>query len=182
MRSVSVGNRAALPCSLMSMSVRRIGLLLVAVLAVAACSNGSGRAPYLTQPAVSCPAVDGLAGQRSADPLPTDFRPVSAIRCAFQPTVAPSAGSRSSGLAWVVAQRSVGPFDDLVRALHLPPQEQNGEPVCPAVFVMPVLLALTDVSGNTALPALPGTVCRTPLPEVQSELDALAWVDIVRQR
>lgn len=166
----------------MSMSVRRIALLLVAVLAVAACSNGSGRPPYLTQPAVSCPAVDGLAGQRSAEPLPTDFRPVSARRCAFQPTVAPSAGSRSSGLVWIVAQRSAGPFDDLVRALHLPPQEQNGEAVCPAVFVMPVLLALTDASGDTVLPALPGTVCRTPLPEVLSELDALAWVDIARQQ
>lgn len=166
----------------MSMSVRRIGLVLVAVLAVAACSNGSGRAPYLTQPAASCPTVDGLAGQRSADPLPTDFRPVSAVRCTFRQTVAQSAGSPSSGFAWVAAQRSAGPFDDLVRALHQPPQEQNGEPVCAAVFVMPVLLALTDASGNTLLPALPGTVCRTPLPEVQSALDALTWVEIARQQ
>jgi hypothetical protein len=165
----------------MSMSLRRIGFVLVAVLAAAACSNGSGRKPYLTQPAASCPTVDGLAGRRSADPLPANFRPVSAIRCTFRLTVAQSAGSASSGFAWVAVQRSAGPLDDLVRALHLPPQEQHGEPKCAAVFVMPVLLALTDASGNTLLPALPGTVCRAPLPEVQSALDALTWVEIARQ-
>lgn len=164
----------------MNMSVQRIGLLLVAVLAMAACSNGSGRAPYLTQPALSCPTVDELGGQPSADPLPADFRPVSAVRCTFRLTVAQPAGSPSSDFAWVAAQRSAGPFDDLVRALRLPPQEQDGEAVCPAVFVMPVLLALTDASGNTLLPALPGTVCRTPLPEVPSALDGLTWVEIDR--
>jgi hypothetical protein len=47
---------------------------------------------------------------------------------------------------------------------------------------MPVLLALTDASGNTLLPALPGTVCGGPLPEVQSALDALTWVEIARQQ
>ena len=126
--------------------------------------------------------MDGLAGQRFGDPLPADFRPVSAVRCTFRLTVAQSAGSPSSGFAWVAAQRSAGRLDDLVRALHLPPQERNGEPVCTAVFVMPVLLALTDASGNTALPALPATVCRTPLPEVQSALDGLTWVEIDRQQ
>jgi hypothetical protein len=166
----------------MSMSVRRIGFVLVAVLALAACSTGSARALYLTQPAVSCPAVDELAGRRSADPLPAGFRPVSAVRCTFRLTVAQSAGSPSSGFAWAAAQRSAGPFDDLVRALQLPPQEQNGAAACPAVFVMPVLLALTDASGNTLLPALPGTVCGAPLPEVQSALDALTWVEIARQQ
>jgi len=166
----------------MNMSVRRIGLLLVAVLAVGACSSGSGRALYLTQPVVSCPPVDGLAGQRSGNPLPRDFRPVAAVRCTFRLTVAHATGSPSTSFAWVAAQRSVGPFDDLVRALHLPPQEQTGEPVCAAVFVMPVLLALTDASGNTLLPALPGTLCRAPLPEVQSTLDGLTWVEIDRQQ
>ncbi|MFV2008313.1 MULTISPECIES: hypothetical protein [unclassified Micromonospora] len=47
---------------------------------------------------------------------------------------------------------------------------------------MPVLLALMDTSGNTLLPALPGTVCRAPLPEVRSALDGLAWVEIGRQQ
>jgi hypothetical protein len=164
----------------MSMSVRRIGLVLVAVLAAAACSNGSRRAPYLTQSAASCPTVDVLAGQRSADPLPADFRPVSAVQCTFRLVVHQSAASPSSGFAWVTAQRSAGPFDDLVRALHLPPRGQDGEPVCTAVSVMPVLLALTDMSGNTLMPALPGTVCGTPLPEVRSALDALTWVEIAR--
>ncbi|MFY1653537.1 hypothetical protein ACN27J_21945 [Solwaraspora sp. WMMB762] len=51
-----------------------------------------------------------------------------------------------------------------------------------AIFVIPVLLALTDTSGNTLLPALPGTVCRAPLPEVRSALDGLAWVEIDRQQ
>ncbi|MDW5328303.1 hypothetical protein [Plantactinospora sp. KLBMP9567] len=157
-------------------------MVLVAVLAVAGCSNASGRAPYLTQPAVACPTVDRLAGQRSADPLPADFRPVAAVRCTFRLTVAQSAGPPSSGLTWAAAQRATGPFDDLVRALRLPPPETTGDLVCPAVFVMPVLLALTDASGNTVLPALPGTVCRTPLTEVQSALDALPWVEIDRQR
>ena len=171
-----------LPHGLTNMSVRRIGLLLVAVLAVAACSSGSERGLYLAQPAVSCPPVDRLAGQRSGDPLPADFRPVSAVRCTFRLTLAQSAGSPSSGFAWVAAQRSVGPFDDLARALRLPPQEQNGDPVCAAVFVMPLLLALTDASGNTLLPALPGTACGTPLPEVQSTLDGLTWVEIDHQQ
>ncbi|MGI5151742.1 hypothetical protein ACQEVC_36180 [Plantactinospora sp. CA-294935] len=164
------------------MGLRRIGSVLVAALAVAACSNVSGRAPYLTQPAASCPAVDGLAGQRSADPVPADFRPVSAVRCTFRLTVAQSAGSPSSGVTWVAGQRSAGPFDDLVRALRLPPPETTGDLACPAVFVMPVLLALTDASGTTLLPALPATVCGTPLPEVQSALDALTWVEIDRQK
>jgi hypothetical protein len=62
------------------------------------------------------------------------------------------------------------------------PPEQNGEPVCAAAFVMPVLLALTDASGNTLLPALPGTVCHTALAEVQTALDALTWVEIARQQ
>lgn len=142
----------------MTMGVRRIGLLLVAVMAAAVCSNASGHAAYLTQTVASCPTVDGLAGQRSAGPLPMDFRPVSVVRCTFRLTVARSAGSPSSGFVWAAAQRSAGPFDDLVRALHQPPQEANGESVCAAVFVMPVLLALTDASGDTLLPALPGTI------------------------
>jgi hypothetical protein len=165
----------------MNMGGRRIGVVLVAVLAVAAaCSSGSGRAPYLTQPAASCPTVDGLAARRSADPLPADFRPVSAVRCTFRLAVAPSAGSSSPGFAWVAAQRSAGPMDDLVRALRLPPQRHDGTPVCAAIFVIPVLLALTDASGTTLLPALPGTMCRSPLPEVQAALDALTWVEIAR--
>ncbi|MFV2017384.1 hypothetical protein [Micromonospora sp. LOL_023] len=154
----------------------------MAVLAVAACSNGTERALYLTQPVLSCPSVDGLAGQRLADPLPADFRPVSAVRCTFRLALTKSVSSPTPGFAWVAAHRSAGPFDDLVQALHLPPQEQIGEPVCAAVFVMPVLLALTDASGNTLLPALPGTVCRSPLPEVQSTLDGLTWVEIDRQQ
>nr|WP_221378876.1 hypothetical protein [Actinoplanes polyasparticus] len=148
--------------------------MFVAIVAGAACSSGSGRAPYLTQSAGSCPTV---AERPSADPLPTDFRPVSAVRCTFRLAVHQSAASPSSGFAWVTAQRSTGPFDDLVRALHLPPQEQDGEPVCTADFVMPVLLALTDAAGNTVVPALPGTVCRTPLPEVRAALDALTWLE-----
>ncbi len=165
----------------MSMSVRRIGLVFVAIVAGAACSSGSGRAPHLTQSEGSCPTVDVLAGQPSADPLPTDFRPVSAVRCTFRLAVNQSAASPSSGFAWVAAQRSTGPFDDLVRALHLPPQEQDGEPVCTADFIMPVLLALTDASGNTLVPALPGTVCRTPLPEVLAALDTLTWMEIAHR-
>lgn len=162
----------------MNVSARRISVLLVVVLALAACANGAERAPHLTQPAAPCPAVDDLAGQRSAEPLPADFRPVSAIRCTFRLTVRQPAASPAAGFAWATAQRSTGPFDDLVRALHLPPQEPDGERACPAVFVMPVLLALTDASGITLLPALPGTVCHTPLPEVRSALDALTWVEI----
>lgn len=103
-----------------------------------------------------------------------------AVRCTFGLVVGQSSASPSSGLAWRAAQRSTGPFDRLVRVLRLPPQAEDGEQACPAVFVMPVLLALTDASGRTLLPALPGTVCRTPHPEVQTELDALAWVEIAR--
>jgi hypothetical protein len=130
----------------------------------------SGRAPYLTQPTQSCPAVGGLAGLRSEEPLPADFRPVSVVRCAFRPIVAPSAGSPSSGVTWVAAQRSTGPFDDLVRTLRLPPSEQNGDLMCAAVFVMPVLLALTDASDTTLLPALPRY--RVPHPASGSAIGA----------
>jgi hypothetical protein len=153
-------------------------MVFVAVLAVAGCSNGSEGAPYLTQTVASCPAVDVLAGQRSADSLPADFRPISAVRCTFRLAVDQSAASPSTGFIWVAAQRSSGPFEDLVRALHLPPQEQDGEQVCPAAFVLPVLVALTDSSDRTIVPALPGSACRIPLPELQSALDALPWVEI----
>jgi hypothetical protein len=50
--------------------------------------------------------------------------------------------------------------------------------VCTADFIMPVLLALTDASGNTLVPAMPGTVCRTPLPEARAALDTLTWMEI----
>jgi hypothetical protein len=167
----------------MSMDVRRFGVVLMAVVAAAACSSGSpGRVAYLRQSAAACPAVDELTRQRSADPLPAGFRPVSAIRCTFQLLLGQVAPSSSAGFAWAVAQRSTGPFDDLVRVLHLPPPEHDGELACPAVFIMPVLLALTDAAGRTLVPALPGTVCGTPLPEVGSALDALSWVEIAHAR
>jgi hypothetical protein len=164
----------------MEMSIRGIGLVL-AVLAAAACSGSSGRAPYLTQPAEPCPAVEALAPQRSADPLPADFEPVSAVRCGFTFVVVQPGASRSPGLGWRAAYRSTGPFDDLVRALRLPPQERRGSAACPAVHVPPRLLALTDEAGTTVLPALPGTVCHQPLPEVDAALDALSWVEIAHR-
>jgi hypothetical protein len=52
---------------------------------------------------------------------------------------------------------------------QLPPQDPRQN----RFGVMPVLLTLTDASGNTLLPALPATVCRGLLPEVQSALGAL---------
>ncbi len=166
----------------MRMSARRIGVTFVIVLAAAGCSAGSGRAPYLVQSAASCPAVDALTGHRSTDPLPAGFRPVSAVRCTFQLAVDRSASSPPfGGLAWVAAQRSTGPFDGLVRALRQPPRRQDGNAVCTTVFVIPVVFALTDVSGTTLVPAVPGTRCRTPLPEVLSALDALTWVEIARR-
>jgi hypothetical protein len=123
------------------MNARRIGWVLVAVLAAAACSDGSGDASYLTQTAAACPAVDALTGQRFAKPLPAEFRPVSAVQCTFRHAGPQSTGSPSYGLVWVTALRSTGPFDDLVRALLLPPYEVDGEVACPAILVMPVLLA-----------------------------------------
>jgi hypothetical protein len=161
------------------MDFRRFGLVSLAVLAAVACSSGiRGSAPYLRQSTVACPAVDALAPQRSADPLPADFRPVSAVRCTFGLIVNRSAAPPSGGVAWSVAQRSTGPFDDLVRALRLPPPEQDGVRACPAIFVLPVLVVLIDASGRAIVPALPGTGCGTPLPEIESALDALTWAEI----
>jgi hypothetical protein len=157
---------------------RAVRGLLVAVLNLAACSEGPQRTPYLPQTAEPCPAVDALAAQRSAQPLPADFRPVSAVRCTFALAGPGSAASSASGLVWATSQRSAGPFGALVRALRLLPQKQDGNPVCPAVLAVPVLLALTDESGSTVVPALPATVCRNPRPEVQSALDTLAWTEI----
>jgi hypothetical protein len=169
------GEPAALPCGLMSMSVRRIGLLLVAVLAVAACSNGSGaRAlPHSAGRFLSSsgragrttlrgPVAHGLpAGLGYTVRLPADCHAVRRFAL-----IRPRLGRRATVRRSVRRPRP--------RAAPTAAGAERRASVS-AVFVMPVLLALTDASGNTVLPALPGTMCRTPLPEVPSELDALAW-------
>jgi hypothetical protein len=170
------------------MGLRRSGLVSLAVpmavLALVACSSGDpGHAPYLRQSTVACPAVDALAPQRSTDPLPADFRPVSAVRCTFRLGFGQATASPSGGIEWAAAQRSTGPFGDLVRALRLPPPRQRGGTrACTAIFILPTLVALTDASGRTLAPAMPGTECGSPVPEVGSALDALTWVEIAHAR
>ncbi|MEV0720549.1 hypothetical protein [Asanoa sp. NPDC050611] len=162
------------------MGVRRLAValavVLVAVLTMAGCAGGSARGSYLVQTGYSCPAVDRLGVPASADPLPADFRPVSAVRCGFQLTM-----GQPSGIVWATAERSTGPFDDLVHALRLPPLESPGDAVCPAIHLMPSVLALTDAAGTTVLPALPGTVCNHPHPDVVAAIGALEWVAIDRR-
>lgn len=150
------------------------------MVALSACADDVTRASALRQPELACPAVDALAGQRSADPLPANFRPVEAVRCTFRLSIRPSEGP-SSGMVWATAQRSTGPLDDLVGALRRPPPEVSGDYACPATMVMPELLALTDAAGATLLPALPGSVCGTPLPEVRSAVDGLHWALVDEQ-
>ncbi|WP_203714139.1 hypothetical protein [Asanoa siamensis] len=156
-------------------------MVVATVLALVGCSGPPDRAAYLDQSANSCPAVDALSAARSADPLPADFRPISVTRCTFRLALAsPGVTVSSGGTAWSSAQRATGPFDDLVRALRLPPEEPAGDLVCPAVHLMPELLALTDAAGRTLVPALPGTICSTPIAEVQAAVDALDWVELER--
>jgi hypothetical protein len=121
------------------MSSRGLFLILVTVLA-AACADGAERASYLAQTTERCPAVDAMAAQRSTQPLPADFRPVSVIRCTFALTDFGSATSPRSDFTWTAAQRSTGPFDNLVDALRVQPQRSDGKPVCPAVLLSPVLV------------------------------------------
>jgi hypothetical protein len=156
--------------------VRRIAWLLVIVLTLPACADdATGGGSLLAQTSRPCPAVDALTPRRTTEPLPGGFQPVSAVRCTFQVTL-----GAPDGFDWVAAQRSTGPFDALVHALRLPPEKPSGDSVCPAVMLPPHLLALTDAAGTTLVPALPGGVCGSAIPEVDSALDALTWADLDR--
>jgi hypothetical protein len=143
-------------------------------------------ARYASTFAVTDSGVYRAKLRASAVDKPTTLRRLVACGCPAdlgRPVHVPAgrrqfAASPSTGFVWVAAQRSTGPFEDLVRALHLPPQEQDGEQVRAAAFVLPVLVALTDSSDRTIVPALPSSVCRTPFPDLWSALDALTWVEI----
>jgi hypothetical protein len=101
--------------------------------------------------------------------LPENFVPKSAVLCA---TVHPALPSGVSAPAQPV-RRSTGPFDDLLKALREPPPAEaaDGELACPAMLQAPILLALTDASGHTLLPAIPATECgfRTPAVDAASK-------------
>lgn len=157
-------------------------LSTVAVLALpTACSHADEPVRYLTQPAVACPAVDALAPQRTADPLPAGFWPVTVVRCRLRiAPFGPGRASGSTGLVWSDAARSNGPFDALVRALRLPPQPRDGTAACPASYVLPMVLALTDGSGGTLLPAIPGTACGDIRAEVRAAVEATPWEQVGR--
>ncbi|MEU4216445.1 hypothetical protein [Actinoplanes sp. NPDC026623] len=54
----------------------------------------------------------------------------------------------------------------------------SDDPVCPAVAIAPVALALIDPGGRTVLPAVPATVCGQPSPEVMAAVEALSWTTV----
>ncbi|MDI6103748.1 hypothetical protein QLQ12_34555 [Actinoplanes sp. NEAU-A12] len=152
-------------------------MVLAVLLALAGCDGAAGSGgpqPRYLNPAGSCPGVDASAERLADQPLPGDFRPVSVVLCDLQPE---ALASRAGGTIRPPAvRRSIGPFDDLVRALRGPlPEPPRGEFACPAMLQAPMLLALTDASGRTVLPAIPATECGFRTPAVDSAVRALSW-------
>jgi hypothetical protein len=153
---------------------RAPSILLAALLALTGCggTGGGDARPRYLNPAGSCPGVDATAERLADQPLPVDFVPESAVLCNTGFPALPS------GVTVPVppARRSTGPFDDLVKALREPPPEPPaGELVCPAMLQAPILLALTDASGRTVLPAVPATACGFRTPAVDAAVQALNW-------
>ncbi len=134
-------------------------ILLAALLTVAGCggSGGGDVQPRYLNPTGSCPGVDASAERLADQPLPENFVPESAVLCTTAHPALPS-GVTVPGLP---VRRSTGPFDDLLKALREPPPTKSpgGELACPAMLQAPILLALTDASGRTVLPAIPATEC-----------------------
>jgi hypothetical protein len=135
-------------------------------------ASGEPARTYL--PPGRCPplaAAVTVAG--TGEPLPDGFAAVEVRRCTYGLARDPAG---EGGWIWTSVQRATGPLDDLVRALRLPPPEHDGgDLICTAVAMPPIALAVTDRAGRTVMPAVPGTPCRTPLPEVTAALHALTW-------
>jgi hypothetical protein len=147
-------------------------VLLAVLLVVPGCGNAGGDAPRYLNPAGSCPGVDPGAQRLADQPLPADFVAVSAVLC--QPGLPGLPSGAPAGAPAV--RRSTGPFGDLLAALREPPPEPpRGEYACPAMLQAPILLALTDASGRTVLPALPATVCGLRAPAVDAAVQAMTW-------
>jgi hypothetical protein len=157
--------------------LRRASGALLAGLILSGCSSSRHSEPrYLYPPAASCPAVTG-AGEIL--PPAVDFRPVTAVRCDFDPI----AGLRSAGPNGVrreyTTYRSVGPVDALVAALRILPPTQDGDDlVCTLQLEAPVFLALSDESGKTVVPAIPATPCGFPLAEVDAAIQGTTWAEV----
>ncbi|GIE28185.1 hypothetical protein Ait01nite_012300 [Actinoplanes italicus] len=146
-------------------------VLPVVLFALAGCAGG-GAPPRYLNPAGSCPGVDAAAERLTDRPLPADFVAVSAVLCHSGLPGLPS----GAPAAQPSARRSTGPFGDLLTALREPPPEPpRGEFACPAMMQAPIVLALTDASGRTVLPALPATACGFRTPAVDAAVQALTW-------
>jgi hypothetical protein len=153
---------------------RARSILFAAVLAVAGCggTGGSEGSPRYLNPAGSCPGVDASAERMADQPLPADFVPESAVLCNTPLPAYPSGVTVPAP----PARRSTGPFGDLLKALREPPPKPpGGELACPAMMQAPIVLALTDASGRTVLPAIPATACGFRTPAVDSAVQALTW-------
>jgi hypothetical protein len=159
-----------------SLIARAVAVVAIAAFPVAVYASGPTEPTYL-QPA-RCPALSA-APTATAAPLPDDFAAAEVRRCTYGLARDPAA---DSGWTWQSVQRATGPLDDLLRALRLPPPEHDGgDLVCTAIAVPPVALALTDRAGRTVMPAVPGTPCGTPLPEVTAAVQALSWTTVQRR-
>jgi hypothetical protein len=170
----------------MRASVVLAGVVLAAV--AAGCAEAAGGPRYLYPPAAPCPGLDSNEPASSSPkpdaslsvmvgPLPSvlgvDFRAVSVTVCTFDVVVKESP---AGGWRWRSVERSDGPVDELVRALRMPPPPKpKGELICPAMVQSPLVITLTDATGESVSPAIPASSCGFRLPEVDQALAALTW-------
>jgi hypothetical protein len=114
--------------------------------------------------ALSCP----LTGPLSLS-IPTGFQPVAAVRCV------PVSG-QAGDVGKQVAVSNLGP---LVTALSEPSaigKGVNPVPRCLAPVAENFQLALVGANGQVIEPAIPVTICGSPLQQVVTSLAGLDWI------
>ena len=106
-------------------------------------------------------------------PLPKKVELESATRCVYDLQIVPGDGE------WLVKtmQETSGDLSGLAYVLRLPSESGMGQ-ACPAVYIPPVIITVTDSNGRDYSPLVPVTQCGAPLSQVTAVIDALDWVDI----
>lgn len=106
-------------------------------------------------------------------PLPKNVVLTQATRCIYDTQGVPGDG------VWqvLIEQVTTSGLDELAKALRLPSQPVGrGDLSCPAIAVAPVVITVTDKSGNQYHPKVPQSACGFPLAVVTGVIDGLGWL------